>query len=251
MKKILIIILLPLVAFKGEEKPSFKDQQMEYYRVFEAYRDKWESANAKLRAAGINPYFCDIYIRGFKFEEDLEVWAKNKQDEKFSLISTYKFCNNVGELGPKRKEGDKQIPEGIYYLSRFNPQSDYFLSLKVSYPNRSDSLRGDGGKLGGEIYIHGGCQTIGCIPITDNGIKELYVFAVQAKQSGQTQIPIHIFPARLTNQNYELLKKQYSDLALHLFWKDLKNGYDLFEITKEIPRTLISPTGKYFFFGDE
>lgn len=251
MKKLFLILFLPLIAFKSEETPSFKDRQLEYYRVFEAYRDKWESANAKLKAAGINPYDYDLYIRGFKFEEDLEVWAKNKEDKEFVYVTSYKFCNNVGELGPKRKEGDKQIPEGVYYLSRFNPVSDYYLSLKVSYPNKSDSLRGDGSRLGGEIYIHGGCLTVGCIPITDNWIKELYVFAVQAKQSGQTQIPIHLFPAKLTDENFDHLTRQYSDTDLHRFWAELKNNYQIFEITRQIPRTLVSPTGKYFFFGDE
>jgi len=250
MKKILLLIILPLIAFKPEETPSFKDRQLDYYRVFEAYKDKWEGVNAKLKAVGVNPYEYDLFIRGFKFEEDLEIWAKNKSETKFRLVTTYKFCNSVGELGPKRKEGDLQIPEGVYYLNRFNPVSDYYLSLKVSYPNRSDSILGNGNRLGGEIYIHGGCSTIGCIPITDVYIKELYVFAVQAKQGGQTQIPIHLFPARLTDENLSLIKKQHSDFQLHQFWQDLKNGYDLFEITKEIPRTIFSPTGKYYFFGD-
>ena len=250
MKKLVLILLLPLIAFKADDNPSFKDKQMAHNRVFEAYRDKWETVNAKLRAAGVDPYNYDLFIRGFKFEEDLEVWAKNKDEAKYRLITIYKFCNSVGELGPKRREGDLQIPEGVYFLSRFNPTSDYFLSLKVSYPNRSDSLRAESAKLGGDIYIHGGCSTVGCIPITDTYIKELYVFAVQAKQSGQIQIPVHLFPVRLNDENLALIKKQHGDFQLHQFWSDLKNGYDLFEITKEIPRTIISPTGKYYFFGE-
>ena len=236
------------MAFKTTEEPSFKDKQLDFNRVFEAFRDKWNPANGKLKTVGVNPYKYDLFIRAFKFEEDLEVWAKNREENTYHLVTTYKFCNNVGELGPKRKEGDKQIPEGVYSMSKFNPNSEYFLSLKVSYPNSSDVILGDPYQPGGMIFIHGGCQTIGCIPITDEWIKELYVFCVQAKHTGQEEIPIHIFPARLTDTNIELIKKQHSEFKLHKFWDQLKVGFDLFEETNQIPRTVISPRGEYFFF---
>ena len=230
-----------------EEPVSFKDSQMQHYTVFEAYRDKGEDVYAKLKAAGINRDSFDIFIRSFKFEEDLEVWAKNRHDTAFTLVTTYKYCTNVGDLGPKRKEGDKQIPEGMYTMNKFNPTSSYFLSLKVDYPNQSDTVLSDQYSPGGMIFIHGGCNSIGCISITDEWIKELYVFCVEARNSGQGEIPIHIFPTRLTQENFTLLTKQYEDKSLHSFWRQLKNGYDLFEKNNELPEVEIDGKGQYFF----
>mgnify|MGYP006978330762 FL=1 len=230
------------------EEPSFKDIQLEHYTVFQAYRDKAEVAYAKLRAQGVDHFNCDILLRAFKFEEDLEVWAKNKEDSTYKLITTYKFCENVGQLGPKRKEGDMQIPEGFYQISKFNATSAYFLSLKVNYPNASDSFLADRFTPGGMIFIHGGCSTVGCIPITDEWIKELYVFCLEASGHDQYDIPVHMFPARLTEENMELLAKQF-DSELVSFWKQLQKGYDIFEKSRELPRVVVSPKGEYFCFS--
>ncbi len=230
------------------EEPSFKDIQLEHYTVFQAYRDKAEEAYAKLRAQGVDHFNCDILLRAFKFEEDLEVWAKNKEDSTYKLITTYKFCENVGQLGPKRKEGDMQIPEGFYQISKFNATSAYFLSLKVNYPNTSDSFLADRFTPGGMIFIHGGCSTVGCIPITDEWIKELYVFCLEASGHDQYDIPVHMFPARLTEENMELLAKQF-DSELVSFWKQLQKGYDIFEKSRELPRVVVSPKGEYFCFS--
>jgi murein L,D-transpeptidase YafK len=176
--------------------------------------------------------------------------AKNKEDNRYKLVTTYKFCQNIGQLGPKRREGDKQIPEGIYSISKFNPNSDFFLSLKIDYPNKSDQVLSHQSYPGGLIFIHGGCETIGCIPITDGFIKELYVLCVDAKNNGQDMIPVHLFPARLSQENFNLLSKQYSDRKLLDFWAQLKKGYSLFEKNKKIPRTIIQPNGAYNFFED-
>ncbi len=235
------------MSFHTQQKKSFKESQLKHSRVFEAYRDKGVTAMAKLKAVGVNAAHCNVLIRGFKFEEDLEVWAKNAEDSVFSLVTTYKFCENIGELGPKRREGDKQIPEGMYTLSKFNPTSDFFLSLKVDYPNKSDLFFADTASPGGMIFIHGGCKTVGCIPITDEWIKELYVFCVEARNGGQVDIPIHIYPARLTDENYVLLKKQYKNESLYKFWGQLKLGYDLFEENKSLPSMSIGDSGEYFF----
>jgi len=248
MHKYLLFLVITLMSFSNVKNPSFKDSHLDHYRVYQAYRDLGEEAFAKMKAVEVCHFKCDILIRAFKFEEDLEVWAKNKGDDKYVLVTKYKFCKNVGQLGPKRKEGDKQIPEGIYKMSKFNPASTYFLSLKVDYPNASDSILSDRDTPGGMIFIHGGCNTVGCIPITDQWIKELYIFCVEAKNNGQEDIPIHIFPARLTDENFSLIKKQHSDRDLHDFWSQLKKGYDLFEKNKQIPRTVISPRGEYYFF---
>lgn len=227
--------------------PSFKDEQLKYDRVFQAYKDKSEDVYAKLKRVGIHQQNFEIFIRGFKFEEDLEVWAKNIDEEYYKLVTTYKFCKNVGELGPKRREGDKQIPEGIYSISKFNPNSDFFLSLKIDYPNKSDRVLSDQSYPGGLIFIHGGCETIGCIPITNSFIKELYILCVEAKNNGQESIPVHLFPARLTQENFQLLSEQYPDKKLLNFWAQLKLGYFLFEKNRKIPEVFIHSNGAYDF----
>ena len=248
MRILIFLLSIPIYMSFMSEEPSFKDIQLEHYTVFQAYRDKAEEAYAKLRAQGVDHFNCDILLRAFKFEEDLEVWAKNKEDSTYKLITTYKFCENVGQLGPKRKEGDMQIPEGFYQISKFNATSAYFLSLKVNYPNASDSFLADRFTPGGMIFIHGGCSTVGCIPITDEWIKELYVFCLEASGHDQYDIPVHMFPARLTEENMELLAKQY-DSELVSFWKQLQKGYDIFEESRELPRVVVSPKGEYFCFS--
>ena len=122
-----------------------------------------------------------IYIRSFKYDSEMEVWVKNKQNEKYKLFKTYKICALAGSLGPKRMAGDYQVPEGFYYINEFNPRSLYHLSLGLNYPNASDRMLCDLSQPGGDIYIHGSCVTTGCIPITDGQIEELYVLAAHAK----------------------------------------------------------------------
>ncbi|MEJ0080656.1 MAG: L,D-transpeptidase family protein [Puia sp.] len=126
-----------------------------------------------------------IYIRSFKYDSEMEVWVKNKQNEKYKLFKTYKICALAGSLGPKRMAGDYQVPEGFYYINEFNPRSLYHLSLGLNYPNASDRMLCDLSQPGGDIYIHGSCVTTGCIPITDGQIEELYVLAAHAKDMGQ------------------------------------------------------------------
>jgi murein L,D-transpeptidase YafK len=248
MRFIGLISLFAFMAFQPIEDPSFKKEQLEYERVLDAFEARGGVANARLKAVNIDPQNYDLFIRAFKFEEDLEVWAKNKNAVEYIKVVSYKFCENVGELGPKRKEGDKQIPEGIYSLSKFNPNSNYHLSLKVNYPNASDSILSNKQSPGGMIFIHGGCKTVGCIPITDDFIKELYILAVQAKDQGQEDIPIHIFPFKMTEENMTLISEQYQNESLKMFWQELKVGYAYFEQTRQVPQAIVDSAGAYSFF---
>lgn len=250
MRSIIFILCFGLFAFISDSEVSFKTKQLEYPRVASAYEELGEEAFARLRAVEVNPKSFDLYLRAFKFEEQLEVWAKNKNEKKYRLVVSYPFCSNVGALGPKRKEGDKQIPEGFYQLSKFNPNSNYHLSLKLNYPNASDSILSDRISPGGLIFIHGGCRTVGCIPIKDQRIKELYVLGVEAANDENTTIPIHIFPEKFTEENFSLMRKQY-DGSLLDFWSQLKPGYDWFEKTREVSIPQVDSIGKYIFnFGN-
>ena len=122
------------------------------------------------------------------------------------------------------------------------------MSLQINYPNSSDKILGYKANPGGDIFIHGNCVTIGCVPITDDKIKELYVLAVEAKSSGQSKIPVHIFPAKLGTSNFDILKTEFSgNDKLIKFWQNLKSGYDYFEKNKQLPDITVDNNGKYLF----
>lgn len=132
-------------------------------------------------------------------------------------------------MGPKRRQGDGQVPEGFYYIDRFNPISNFYLSLGINYPNLSDKRKSSFHDPGGDIFIHGSCVTIGCLPITDDSIKELYLLAVYAKNNGQAKIPVYIFPFRMTDKQMLKYNAEYEgNKALLTFWDNLKPGYDHF-----------------------
>lgn len=225
---------------------NFKTDQLKYSRVKEAYKEKEAFVTSCLTKLNLKLSSLEICIRAFKSEQLLEVWGRNKGDTRFQKIMTYEICRLSGVIGPKRKEGDLQVPEGFYHISHFNPESSYYLSLGINYPNASDKVFADKQHPGGSIYIHGKCVTIGCLPITDDKIKELYILALEARNNGQTEISVTIFPGKLDAQNYELLKTTYrpSPDVLSL-WEDLKKAYQKFEADKKNPQIQFLKNGKH------
>ncbi len=243
MKSVFIIGLLFML-----QQSSFKDTQQKEARVKVAYEDKEASAKKRFTDQKLSMDKFQLFLRAFKKEKELEVWVKEKGKETFALLYTIDFCSSSGTLGPKRKEGDLQIPEGIYQINHFNPVSNFYLSLGINYPNESDKILSDKKKPGSAIYIHGNCVTVGCIPITDDGIKELYLLAVEAKNNGQTTIPVHIFPTRLDAGIAEKLATAYqADSKTAAFWKNLETIYQDFQQSKKLKAVQVSSTGQYFF----
>jgi murein L,D-transpeptidase YafK len=192
---------------------------------------------ALVEKAGLTYPVEEVYLRAFKKERQLELWA-GPHGKPLTLIKTYPFCAASGELGPKRKEGDLQVPEGLYEVPEFNPYSDYHLSMKVSYPNASDRVRSDPKRPGGLIYLHGNCASIGCIAIQDAPIEEVYLIAFDAKRR---PLRFDIFPARLTDEALAGLGE-----SPHLsFWKELQPAFLKFEATKRPQPFSVSKTGAY------
>ncbi len=227
---------------------AFKREQLRFPRVRTAVEEKYLFIKELFGQHGINYPPKGIFLRAFKEEKVLELWVKPDNASPYVFLKSYDICRSSGELGPKRQEGDMQVPEGFYHIRHFNPSSNFYLSLGINYPNASDSILGVRGDLGGDIYIHGGCATIGCIPITDDKIKELYLIAVEAKSGGQEKIPVHIFPARMDDGNLDRLQREYGEnQELMKFWKNLKEGFDLFEETRQIPVFSVDSRGKYVF----
>lgn len=222
---------------------TFKATQQKAARVKSAYTEKWEDLKSDLKKKGIKENF-ELFMRFFKEDKVVEVWLKSIGENEFKLFKTYSICASSGELGPKRKQGDGQVPEGFYSIAVFNPYSSYHLSLGLNYPNASDRIIGTG-NLGGDIMIHGSCVTIGCMPLTDTYIKEVYILCVEARNNGQQTIPVHIFPTKMNEKRMAFLSETNSK---HLdFWKNLQIGYNYFEQKKQLPKVLVDKTGKYLF----
>lgn len=150
---------------------------------------------------------------------------------------------NSGKLGPKRMEGDRQIPEGPYHISVYNPLSDFHLSLGLNYPNASDKILSHPKTPGNHIYIHGGCMTIGCIPITNKKIKELYTLAAISHQQGQEHIPVHILPFKMTLANLQKWTKIYPQHQE--FWNNIQPFYQQFEQSKNFIPFKVQPDGTF------
>lgn len=194
-----------------------------------------------------------MYIRSFKYDRQLEVWVKGGLREPYKLFKTYKVCMQSGTMGPKRMEGDYQVPEGFYYINEFNPNSNYHLSLGLNYPNASDLILSDTLRPGSAIYIHGNCVSTGCIPIRDVPMEEVYVLAANVKMQGyQEFIPVHVFPVRYNNKrsldylNAQIKENNY----LQDFNKDIRQAYDYFELKKQLPVIMVNQKGEYVFQGN-
>lgn len=250
MKKIILFLFLFFtITLTIEAQTSFIDVQHNYTRVTDAIHRKQDTLIKQCETAGLVWPIKQLYIRSFKYDRELEVWGRDNNAEPFKLFKTYKVCAIAGSLGPKRMEGDFQIPEGFYYINIFNPQSAYHLSLGLNYPNVSDRILSDSLHPGGEIFIHGDCVTVGCIPITDNQIEEVYLLAAYAKNFGQDFIPVHIFPARYKNKKSieYLCRITQENVRLQGFFDNLQEGYNYFEQYKRLPIITINKKGEYVF----
>lgn len=224
---------------------SFKITQQKAARVKMAYSERWTELQTDLTNKQFSINGFEMLIQVFKLEKKVELWLKSKNEKEFRLFKTYDICYYSGDLGPKRRQGDGQVPEGFYTIAVFNPYSSYHLSLGISYPNSSDRIIGKN-NLGGDIMIHGNCVSIGCIPITDAYIKEVYVLAVEARNQGQLTIPVYIFPSRMDDKGMKYLGEKYSGkVELLAFWQNIKPGYDIFNKNKQLLKVSTDKSGRY------
>ena len=246
---ILLSVTPRLSAQTSVSTIHFIDYQRSIPKISDLLNRKEDTLIKQFREKGLTWPARYVYIRSFKYDSQLEVWVKNAQGEKYQLFKTYKVCALAGTLGPKRMQGDYQVPEGFYYINEFKPNSNYHMSLGLNYPNASDKIICTTNKLnpGGDIYIHGSCITVGCIPIQDPQIEELYILAMSAKSNGQDFIPVHIYPVRFNNpKSMAYLEKTTKDQpGLQEFAGKLKQVYDYFEKEKKLPVISIDAKGDY------
>jgi hypothetical protein len=174
-----------------------------YYRlaglrtVDDALAEYAPEADAELKTlhatAGLRYPPSELALVAMKSEKRLDVWAKDATSP-FRKITGYQIRRASGTLGPKLREGDKQVPEGVYKISGLNPNSRFHLSMELNYPNEFDraEARKDGRtNLGGEIFIHGGFSSIGCLAMGDNVIERLFVLVARV---GRENVRVVIAP---------------------------------------------------------
>ncbi|MCB1503014.1 MAG: murein L,D-transpeptidase, partial [Bauldia sp.] len=184
-----------------------------------------------------------IFVRLYKEESKLEIW-KQQGNGKYALLKTYDICKWSGVLGPKTKEGDRQAPEGFYTVTpaQMNPNSSYYLSFNIGYPNTYDKAYG---RTGTNIMVHGACSSAGCYSMSDENAGEIFALARDAFKGGQRQFQIQAFPFRMTPEN---IAKHRGDPNMD-FWMNLKEGYDHFEVT-HVPPTVAVCDKRYVFDAD-
>jgi len=175
-----------------------------------------------------------VFIRIFKESRELELWVEHQPSQKFRHFKTWRIAAMSGKLGPKTAEGDRQAPEGFYYVprSRMKPDSRFHLAFNLGYPNTYDLAHH---RTGNFLMVHGNRVSIGCFAMTDPGIEEIYTLCSAALQRGQTYFRVHSFPFRMTPER--LAEEKNS--PQHTFWHNLKEGYDHFEKHKTPPEVTV------------
>src|SRR5437588_680211 len=176
------------------------------------------------------PLESPMLVRLFKQEAELEVW-KQDASGRYGLLKTYPICRWSGELGPKIREGDRQAPEGFYTITpaQMNPNSQFYLSFNIGYPNAYDKAWG---RTGAHLMVHGDCSSRGCYAMTDDQIGEIYALARESFFGGQRSFQVQAYPFRMTPVN---MAKHRNNPNMP-FWKMLKEGNDHFEVMRLEPK---------------
>lgn len=232
----------------GRAQTSFVDMQKSSMRVSSIFNKLEDSVQKQFEKMKLSWPPQSIYIRAFKYDRQLEIWVKGESsNEPYKLFKSYKICMQSGTMGPKRMQGDYQVPEGFYHINEFNPNSNYHLSLGLNYPNASDRILSDSIRPGNAIYIHGNCVSTGCIAINDAPIEELYYIASMARAQGQEFIPVHVFPVRYNvRKSFEYLENIFREnTSLLEFNKTIRPVFEYFETRHQLPVIMVNRKGEY------
>ena len=198
-----------------------------------------------LEAAGV-PRPRALLLRVFKEERVLEVWVAATAEGPFVHVGDHAVCASSGAPGPKARLGDGQVPEGLYRATTLNPWSRYHLSLRLDYPNAADQARNPGvpsSELGGEIFIHGNCVTIGCIPIGDEAIEEVYLAALDVRALGG-EVAVLVLPARPEGPGWAVLARDAPSGSTRL-WSSLEAISRRLDANHRMPRVRAGSDGTY------
>lgn len=196
-----------------------------------------KALSGRLAAAGLDPR-NGVHLRIYKEEALVEVWIAD--GDAYRLFASHPICRFSGDLGPKLREGDGQSPEGFFMVdaASLNPNSAYFLSFDLGFPNPGDRAEGRTGSL---LMMHGGCVSVGCYAMTDAGIARIYPL-VQASIRAGHPVPVHAFPFRMTAER--LAAARASPWIGE--WRRMAEGWAAFETTRRPPE--VSFCGKETIF---
>ena len=245
-----LTIVAPAATAAADEKPAvrpytewaYEGRKSSKARVAAAVKAKDDVVRELFDDAGVAFPPRQLFFRVFKEEMELEVWAASDRKGPLVHVTTYGICATSGYAGPKRKQGDGQVPEGFYTIDMYNPHSSYHLSMRISYPNRSDRILGHKRRPGSAIMIHGDCVSIGCLAMSDERIQELWLMIAPCKEKRRT-VHVHLFPSR----DLATLISVQPNRDLKAFWENLKEGFDYFEAEHKLPRVSVDKKGKYHF----
>ena len=218
------LLLAVVLAMNFTKTPA---QSAEPARLAAARKRCGAELRAAFEKAGVHWPAHEIFLRAVKRERQLELWARNGTGEQFQLVKTLPITAASGGPGPKRREGDMQVPEGFYKVDRFNPASNFHLSLGINYPNASDRIHGDPVSPGSNIFIHGNRVSIGCVALGDDGIEEIYLAALDSRVR---PIRVQLYPARMDTPDW--LAWRDAQLSAHpefrLLWNELAAAWNDF-----------------------
>lgn len=206
-------------------------------RVAPLVHEELKRAHLKARAP--------VFIRIFKEERELELWMRDDMGGRYILFKKWPVASyGMAGLGPKVKEGDGKAPEGFYHVAarQLKPDSKYHLAFNLGYPNSFDQFHK---RSGSALMVHGSNVSIGCYAMTDPVIEVIYLLADAAlRGKRQDEIAVQCFPFRMTGERLARAEAEGSEWTG--FWRNLKQGYDLFEETK-VPPLVGQKDGKYVF----
>lgn len=222
-------------------------QAAEPVRVAGARARVGSDVQEAVRAVGVQYPPRAVLLRAYKHERRFEVWVGDDPTKPLVLLETLPVCASSGTLGPKLREGDLQVPEGVYRIDKLNPVSTFHLGLHVDYPNAADRARGARrgvDKLGGAIMVHGNCVTIGCIPLEDGPIERVYLLVNDARARG-VDVGLHVYPRVLDDDGLRALLAGAPDEDTRALWQELAPIERAFERERVVPRVRITRDGRY------
>ncbi|MEZ0274055.1 MAG: murein L,D-transpeptidase family protein [Roseimicrobium sp.] len=187
------------------------------------------------------------FIRIVKEERELELWLKPKSATEYKLWKKWSIAAMSGELGPKVKTGDCQAPEGFYSTNAglLNPASKFHLSFNIGYPNAFDRAHG---RTGDFLMVHGNQVSLGCFAMTDPVIEEIYLVVESAIHAGQKEVPVHVFPFRMTQER--MTQEEAKDSEWLDFWKDLHKAWAKFEEKRTVPKVKVDVEEKRYVVAE-
>lgn len=237
----LLFITVSMIHLQAKDLDTFRKM---FPRVQQASLNTQETLEDLVNQIGLSLPLNHLFIRAYKAEKALELWGSN--GDEFKLIKTYEIARVPGFLGPKIRQGDKQVPEGWYEIDSLNPESSFHLSLRLNYPNQADLIRSQHEKdPGGDIFIHGDQYSVGCLPIYDDPMEEVFNLVTQTIfQFPDHKVQVLILPFDLNSDVkstfYEIQYQEHFG-----FWNELKAISTYFDQKQLVPSVGVTKGGNY------